>query len=229
MKFSLVAILGTLAPVSWSQEITDTSITPPSTMSQASLATATAGPSDSSSSPTASSPSASGGVCGYGYTYCGWMLISHNGIIPLYDMIAIMRTLLTPPAGFSDSEVKQAFCDGKGGCNDADHQGNTTYLSGLFVCRPDGPSKSAPPPTFMLDQAPAPKFRFGKRAMPVTEGAMAESSPAPTACSDSSSSSSNGPHKLTLLCACGGSSDPEESCLNPPDDNIGRCATPCKN
>jgi len=37
------------------------------------------------------------------------------------------------------------------------------------------------------------------------------------------------PHRLQLLCACGGGTAPQEACLNPLSDHIGRCSRPCFN
>ncbi|TPX10966.1 uncharacterized protein E0L32_008172 [Thyridium curvatum] len=127
-----------------------------------------------------------GGVCSWGYTYCGYILSNNNG--------------------FSNETIEAAFCAVEGNCPDGTAaSASTSYLGALYVCLPADPQIT----------------KMKRQATP--------DEPAPTAIGSPDCPPHLGPHKLQLLCSCGGDPDPQKACLNPESDHIGRCLNPCHN
>ncbi|KAB5531177.1 hypothetical protein GE09DRAFT_377600 [Coniochaeta sp. 2T2.1] len=134
-----------------------------------------------------------GGICGLGYTYCGYILINHQG--------------------FAQSDVVKAYCAGSPD-NCSGGSPKTNPLNALFICLPPTSDTTE---HRLFGRIGAGKSRRQSSGSGSDGGGGGGGAAPPNGCS-----STPGPgNKLHLLCSCGG------QCLNPDEDHIGRCDTPC--
>ncbi len=136
---------------------------------------------------------------------------------------------LTEALGFSLETVQDAYCDATGDCDTDGDPDDTDVLSALYVCQP--PDNSTSGTVSQLTSAgttAAPRMRFKRQ----TSDAVSDTSTATTALGSTGTgcgSSVPGSPKIQLICACSGSPDYEENCLNPDSNHIAVCNIPCTN
>ncbi|KAK4212343.1 hypothetical protein QBC37DRAFT_288174 [Rhypophila decipiens] len=166
--------------------------------------------------PTASvgapAPGASAAICGQGFTYCGYILRDHQN--------------------FREEDIVRVYCaSNKDNC--VDGKTKTDPLQALFVCLP--PQSQAIPvpndeewPTNSHGDHDVNKQQHNHHIIKNKNihGLRNRRQAAPSGLtggggSDTCSSTPTTGNQLALLCSCG------NKCLNPKEDHIGRCDTPC--
>ncbi|KAK4177622.1 hypothetical protein QBC36DRAFT_371073 [Triangularia setosa] len=211
-----------------------TSVTVPWSSIPTPPGTGTVWSSTSAPTPVPDASGGGGGVCGRGFTYCGYILRDHQG--------------------FAEADIVKSYCSASQ-ANCPDGKTKTDPIQALYVCVPPdnssasllSPHLSPSNPDISPQSNPytnsdhgsssssssSSRFFFssffggGSKVHPRGFAEAKKKRQSGTAADNgagggSSCSNVDTPgNKIELLCSCGG------SCLNPDRDHIGRCDAPC--
>lgn len=170
-----------------------------------------------SASSAAASDAPSKAICGQGFTYCGYILRDHQGNVSHAAPLMAHGLTHGRKTGFQQADIVKAYCAGnKDNC--AEGKTKSDPLQALYVCLPGTKS--------LAQGISQHEYHAGNDMMGMMGGRLyqrqAPSPPAPTGGTCSTSpTTGNG---IWLLCSC---SSGNGTCLNPTDNHIGRCDTPC--